>query len=212
MKDQYNAEIRRRRRVKEALDERYNPCLWQMPLTETNVFSMLAYVFPFNGVIQKILQKYFRREDRRKLMVSSYYLHATQRINPAYYSDRERMIVMLNRYRVTGDLDSFIRWLPFHEDRGSAHLIHMMIGVFFLDHYILNLHRTEVLLIALDHLQRGRKRFVTAEAHLAFNSLIAFAHYMNHEFSVSRTFVANELKNDEEFQERFLELIDKEAA
>lgn len=216
MKEQYNEEIRRRRAIKEKrerfLDEQFTPQIWRMPLNETNVFSMLAYIFPFNMVIKKILQKFFRMEDRRNLKLSSSYLQVTQNIFPGYYSDRERIIVMLNRYRVTGDLENFVKWLPFHSDKTSVHLIHLMVGLFFLDQYLNNLSKDEFLIISLSHFQKGQRNFQTIEARLAFHTLIAFAHYMNRDFQVSRLRIVEDLTDDEEFQGKFLRLVEQEAA
>lgn len=212
MKDQYNLEIRRRRNIKKILDDRYCPQIWTLPLNETTVFSTLAYVFKFNYVIERILQKFFGPEDRKRLLLSEKYLQLSRHIFPGYYSDRERIIVMLNRYQLTGDLEGFVKWLPFHKDKGNFHLVNLMLGLFFLDQYLNNLRREELLSISLSHLVKGQSRFKTIEAKLAFNTLIAFARYMNQDFQGSKLHIVNELNEDQEFQEKFLQLVDKEAA
>lgn len=213
-KDQYNEVIRKRRMlqvVKSAkerlIDERLCPSMWKMPINEQTVFSMLAYSFPFNHVILQILRKFFDLSGQTQLLVSSKYLYYSQNVFPGYYSDREKIVMILNRYRSSGDLQDFVKWLPFYADKSSGHLLHLMIGVFYLDQYLTNLKKINYLYISLDHLSKGQKDFENLESRLAFNGLIAFAHYMNQQFEISEDYLQKE--NEGEFQRKFLRLIKK---
>lgn len=94
---------------------------------------MLGHCFPFNRTIKRILGRFYHPNTCKELLVSSRYLYESRRVFHAYYSDRERIIVQLNRYLERGDIEQFIKWLPFYEQKSHLHLIHLIIGVFFLD-------------------------------------------------------------------------------
>lgn len=211
MKDQYNEQIRLRMKAlrnERLKDEWRCPQIWRFPLNEENVFSMLAHCFPFNYVLVRILTRFFPVNHSQNLLLSSKYLYESKHIFAGYYSDRERIVVMLNRYRVSENLDEFISWLPFFERKGSLHLIHLMIGVFFLDQYLSDLGNRTLLLVAISHLEKGKGRFRTYQAHLAFSSLIAFGHYMNQEFEDSLDYLE---KDKDELHTNFGELIRRVA-
>lgn len=213
MKDQFNEEIRKRAlhkfRTDKMRDEWLSPQIWKMPLTEANVFGMLAYTFPFNHVILKILQRFYKKMGAKKLLLSSRYLFESHKIFPGYYSDRERIVVMLNRYRSNGNIEEFVKWLPFNQDQSFSHLIHLMIGVFFLDQYLSQLNNQKLLTIAISHMEKGKGKFKSVEAHLAFSSLIAFGHYMNKEFENSMEYLDHQ--DTDELQDKFGSLLKKVA-
>lgn len=209
-KDHYNFVITQRARKKRIDDEWTCPEIWKFSLTEENVFALLGHCFPFNHVIKKIIGRFYNKCDSKNLLVSRRYLYETRKTFPAYYSDRERIVVQLNKYLMTGDLEQFVQWLPFYSEQKCSHLIHLMIGVFFLDRYLENLENESLLKISLTHLERGQTSFRSTEAHLAFTSLIAFGHYMNQDFDHSLEYLDRSDIND--FHRNFDGLIRKVAA
>jgi hypothetical protein len=209
-KDQYNFVITQRARMKRINDEWKCPKIWKFSLTEENVFALLGHCFPFNHVIKNIICRFYQKCNSKSLLVSSKYLYEARKTLPSYYSDRERIVVQLNKYLITGNLDQFVQWLPFYSEKKCSHLIHLMIGVFFLDRYLENLENDSLLKISITHLERGKSSFSTAEAHLVFTSLIAFAHYMNREFEHSLKYLDRSEIN--EFHRDFGGLIRKVAA
>lgn len=208
-KDQYNSELAKRLRKKRFQEEWRCPDIWKFSLTEENVFALLGHCFPFNHVIKKIICRFYKKTDSKQLLVSRRYLYETRKAFPAYYSDRERIVVQLNKYLMTGDLEQFVHWLPFYEEGKSAHLINLMIGVFFLDRYLENLEKESLLKIALVHLERGQASYRSPEAHLAFTSLIAFGYYMNKDFEHSLEYLDHAELN--EFHRDFDQLVRKVA-
>lgn len=210
-KDQFNQEVKKlktqKHRREALLDARYCPAIWTFPLNEQNVFTTLAYSFPFNHIIIRILRQFYSHTGPSELLLSSRYLYLTRKVIPSYYSEREQIVVMLNRYLINQDMDEFMRWLPFNQSRRFNHLIDLMLGVFALDVYLQDLQKIEYLHLALRHLVKGRGRFVSKRAKLAFTSLIAFCHYMNKDFHESMGCLEFKLQDD--FQQKFNELIVK---
>lgn len=191
------------------LDLRRYPEIWRLTVSEETVFSMLTHDFEFCPVIRKILEKSYPSKSQTRLLLSAKYLDTTRRIFPGYYSDRERIVVMLNRYLLSRNIREFIKWLPYFEDRKSAHIVRLMIGVFYLDRYLDNLYDKNLLSLTIMHLQKAFRGFKTQEGKTACGGLIAFAHYMNNEFQDSMSVLHDE---DSEFNEKFLTLLKKEIA
>lgn len=211
-KQQFNSQIRKKRERNRLKDDRLHPEIWKRELNENSLFSMLAHMVPINSTIKKVLVRYYPRVESKGLLLSAIYLKATYDIFPAYYSDRERLIVMLNRARHLDDLDQLVEWSDYHNNEFGGHYLHLMIGIYYLDRFVNDLSSKYCLKMALHNLLMAKKDFKTQEAHLAFNGLLALAHYLNQDFEESSNVVKLNLSSDHEFQERFLKLIEKEAA
>ena len=72
-KNQYNQEIRRRYAVQQAqsrIETISNPKLSEIPLTEENVFGMLAHFFPVNHLIIRILKQSVSPVQVKSLLLS----------------------------------------------------------------------------------------------------------------------------------------------
>jgi hypothetical protein len=211
-KDQYREEnskkiLRQRfkQRREEVLDERLTPAIWKFPLNERNVFKMLAYTFPINETITKILQRFFTPEGHRTLLLSSRYLFESKKISPFYYSDRERIVVMLNRLRATEDYHEFVNWLSFQKTKQNQHLLFLIGGVIFLDQYLDNLDSEHLLNTAIKYLYKAHHRHESEESSMAYSSLMAFCLYMKQDFKGSISYLKNRKEND--FQAQFSELL-----
>lgn len=208
-KDQYNSVITKRLRKERQLNEWRCPEIWRFTLNETNVFAMLGHCFPLNRTLKRIITRFFKRADSRQLLISSRYLYEARHVFPAYYSDRERLVVQLNKFQQNSDLDELVNWLPFYHEAGKLHLVHLMIGVLFLNEYLSHLHRKPLLESALYHLKKARYNYETHDGHLAFTSLIAFGHYMHQDFETSLTYL--DQAETDVFHQKFDELIRKVA-
>ena len=215
-KDQYNSEIRKRNTKKSArdakdhiLDQIYFPEINRMKVFEGSIFAMLAYRFPLNPVISRIIQRFISDEHLKELILSPRYLHDNKKTYPRYYSERERIVVIMNRFCVSGNINEFISWIQFQTDKSTFHYIHLMIGVNFLDHYLDRpFRRDESLDISIRYLEKASLNFSSEESKLTINSLLAFGHYMNRDFVKSAGYL--KIKNSE-FEVGFMELINKVA-
>lgn len=208
-KDQYNAVITARLRKQRQQDEWRCPEIWKFTLNEKNVFAMLGHCLPLNLVLKKIITRFYKRADSRQLLVSSRYLFEARNVFPAYYSDRERLVVQLNKFQQNQRIDDLLHWLPFYEDRSKLHLIHLTLGVLILNEYLSRLDEERLLVSALHHLEQAKSQYETPEGHLAFTSLIAFGHYMHQDFEGSLLYLDRIETN--EFHQKFDELIRKVA-
>lgn len=215
-KDQYNNEIMKRKRMKTAreakdrvLDQIYFPEINRMKVFEESIFAMLAYRFPLNPVISRNKQRFISDEHLKELILSPRYLNDNKKTYPRYYSERERIVVIINRFCGSGNINEFIIWIQFQTDKSTFHYIHLMIGVIFLDHYLDRpFRRDESLDISIRYLEKASFNFSSEESKLTINSLLAFGHYMNREFVKSAAYL--KIKNTE-FEVGFMELINKVA-
>ncbi len=185
MKDQYNEEIRKRIRLKERRSYRENSRFKQFKVTEESVFIMLAHEISFTPSLQRLLLRFFPESDSSELCQGGNSLTRARNIFPGYYSDRERIVVMLNQYRISGDFQEFVDWLPFYEERESKKMLHLLLGIFLLDEYLLHLNNSNILELSIVHLERAQCTFQTMQANLAYSSLLAFAYYMDQNFEKS---------------------------
>ncbi len=209
MKDQYNSVIRRRKRIAAVADEIHCPKLHEKEISEETVFGFLAYGCKFHHVINKIFQKYISENHGSTLQVSNVYLYFTRKIFPGYYSDRERMVAMLNRYKQNENFEDFLSWTDYFSSSRYGQYIHLMIGVFILDIYLQNLKNFQRLNLAIIHLEKAQKSFKLEGSKLAFNTLLAFCYYLREDFDSSvRLLNVNEEKR---FHQDFVELIRKAA-
>ncbi len=215
-KDEYNTEIRKRKSEKLTItgrerlkDQIYFPRINKMKIDEESIYAMLAYCFPLNPVISRILQRFISNTHMKELILSPRYLFSTQKMCPKYYSDRERIVAIMNRYRVQGNIYEFINLVQFQSDKSTFHYIHLLIGIIFLNHYIDgSSYKDECLLISIRHLEKANRNFEREDSKLTTKSLIAFAYYLFRDFERAGTYLNptnNNLEND------FLELIKKVA-
>ncbi len=142
-KDQYNEVIRLRRmhaeiqKAKDAkIDESLYPQLWRYELSEDTVFPLIAYRFPLHRVLSSVMQRFIKHCQVDELTLSSRYLQNTEKIFPAYYSDRERAVVILNRFKNNEKWEELFNWLSFFSERGHHPHMHLMLGVLFLNKYL----------------------------------------------------------------------------
>jgi hypothetical protein len=196
-KKQYNSEVSRlaqRDRSEEykhrILDRVVNPNLAFRDLTEETYFAALADNFPLHRVLRKILNRYIESETGKELRATSKYLYVTRNIFPGYYSDKERIIALLNRYRSKVNLFEVIEWSEFQTDPETFHYIHFLVGLIAFDNYLEFYEegrstKPHCLEVAIHHLQKAKSGFRHSSAVLATNGVLAFAHYMNQDFSAS---------------------------
>lgn len=216
-KDQYNRELRRRRRYEEfrkQQEERQNrrefPELWKMDLSEESVFSFIAYTYPLHRVLKNLLQKFVGPCDGKGLLLSERYLSKTSKLCPAAYSDRERSVVILNRFKANEDWEKLFGWLGFYTDHGSHPEMHFMLGVMYLDRFLKEMDQTIWLEQSIIQFERMGEWSDREDFLKAMDALRAFAHYMNRDFSGALGDL--EKKRTEKFGEAFTELINKLAA
>ncbi|MBA2404588.1 MAG: hypothetical protein H0V66_07445 [Bdellovibrionales bacterium] len=215
-KDQYNQKIKARRNEKlsraaknRIIDDIYCPRIHEFKIDEQSIFAMLAYHFPLHPVIKNILQRFIDQDYKKALSLSPRYLYETQNIFPGYYSDRERIVAMMNRFKATRDINEFIEWVQFQTNEATFHYLHFLIGIILLDHYLENdCTKNECLDISIHHLEKAAIKFVRDDSKKTSNGLIAFGHYLNRDFERSASYLQD---RNNEFQNNFVELIKKVA-
>ncbi len=213
-KDQYNQEIFKRnisKRIRQTfskfLEERQAPSIWALPIDEENVLKLLGYCFPINPIIKKIIQRFYDSTGHRSLLLSSRFIFSMRNVPPIYFSDRERFVVMLNRFRNNEDKEEFFKWLPLYQKNGQEHLLYLVIAILVLDHYLDNLSSVHLLEFSVKYLNRSFLHLETSQGQLTLSTLLAFCLYMRRDFKSS--IICLQARRDNELQAKFGELIRK---
>lgn len=216
-KDQYNEQIRLRKiaaklkAIREELrDAREFPQIWQFNLNEETVFSLIAYDFKLHRTLNLLLQRFISPGLEDELRLSSSYLFNTEKIFPAYYSDRERAVVMLNRFKASKDMEELFKWVSFFTHQGYHPYLHLLLGVLFLDRYLSQLNQKIWLQEAIQHLRRVGNWVRNHDCQKALSAVQALAWYLNQDFEKASGCL--KLKENESFEKEFAELIQKMAA
>lgn len=209
-KDQYNKVIRERRKAAALRDAREFPTLWQYQLSEDTVFPLIAYRFPLHRVLERLLQKFIKNQQSCELLLSSRYLYETNKIHPGYYSDRERAVVILNRFDNNQKWEELFYWLSFFSERGHHPHMHLMLGILFLDKYLNSTHQEIWLTQSIHHLRRVENWVEREDSQKALNAIQALAHYLNRDFDRAMGYLG--IRKQKTFEEDFAELMDKMAA
>ncbi len=216
-KDQYNEELRRRRissdaklARREIIDRSLFPQLWKYQITEDSVFPLIAYGFPLHRVLKTLLQRFIKHEQVDDLILSSQYLYNTEKICPAYYSDRERSVVILNRFNNNNKWEELFNWISFFSERGHHPHMHLMLGIMFLNKYLHCTHQDVWLKQSIHHLLRVENWVEREDTRKALSSVQALAHYLNRDFDKAMGYLG--IGKKKTFEEDFAELIDKLAA
>ena len=214
-KDQYNNVIQRRRELSKAREKRdvYKdrssfPNIWKRECDEESVFSFIGYNFPLQDVLSKLLQNYISIDKKENLRLSNSYLFHTKKIFPGYYSDRERIIVILNRFQNSEDFEELDYWLEFQYPKTSHPSANLLMGVLFLNEYLLNLKEDVWLHRAIFQLENVRPIIKQENTILTLNALLAFSYYMSNEFDKSVIYLEPQR---EKFGIEFTNLIKKSA-
>lgn len=211
-KDQYNYEIQRRKAVLQSryrADEIAHPKLWDMELTEENFFSYLVLFFPANHLIIRILRQSVSQTEVKNLLLSWGQVYQLQAVYPAYYSDREKIILLLNHYRFKRDIDKIVELIHFFEEDSQSCYWKLFIGLIFLDLYLNNLEAENLLDSSISHLGDVDRLVKREESQKAAGALLAFCYYMKKEFQKSS--LCLKTTNPEKFHDRFEDLIRKVA-
>lgn len=212
-KDQYNSEIRRRNEIeirKLRLDEIENVSWSSMNLTEETVFSMLAYFFPVDHLILKIIRQSLGEEADKSLLLSWKQIHQMKHVFTGYYSDREKVILMLNHYVHCQDLKKVFEVLSYLENQEENRFAKVIIGVILLDAYLGDLKSTGLLDKTVAVFENVRALMSTQKSHTILDSLLAFCFYMKKDFAKSRSLllVTSEPRT---FQAKFRILVSEAA-
>ena len=214
-KDQYNNVIQRRRalfKAKEKRDEYKDrssfPQIWKRECDEESLFSFIGYNFPLQDVLSKILKKYISIDKKENLLLSNSYLFHTKKIFPGYYSERERIVVILNRFQDSEDFTGLAKWLEFQSKATKHPFTNLLMGVLFLNEYLLNLSEDIWLHRAIFQLENVRPIIKQENTILTLNALLAFSYYMSNEFHKSVTYLEPQR---EKFGIEFTNLIKKSA-
>jgi hypothetical protein len=216
-KDQYNEVIRQRKlsdrlqQEKQAkLDAREFPQLWHLHLSEDNVFPLIAYDFPLHRVLTNLLQRFIKPGAEHELRLSSRYLINTRKVCPAYYSDRERAVVILNRFQNNQEWEELFHWVSFFSERGYYPHMHFMLGVIFLDKYLHQTHQDIWLKQSIHHLRKVENWVEREDSRKALSSVQALAFYLNRDFDRALGYLG--VRKQKTFEEDFAELMDRLAA
>ena len=214
-KDQYNNVIKRRRallRVQEKRDEFIDrssfPKIWERECDEESVFSYIGYNFPLQDVLSKLIQKFIPIDKKENLTLSKSYLFHTKKIFPGYYSDRERTVVLYNRFQENVDYIKLGKWLEFQSDDSNQPFTNLLLGVLFLNEYLLNLNDEIWLHRAIFQLEKVKAKIFHKNSRLTLNAVLAFSYYMSNEFDKSVTYLE---PRKEKFGDDFKELIKRVA-
>lgn len=186
-KDQYNREIDKRN-VKayrrESEDNGLFPRIWEFPVTEETVFSLLAYLFPFNHLIVRILREAIPSDFKGELLLRRKVY--CKNLFPGYYSDHERLVIVMNRYREDHDVEDVINWLGYYgKEETPSRYWNLIIGLIFLDLYLKDLRQGNLLTRAIKHLGMVDAWVENEDSKYATGSLLAFCYYMNQDFDES---------------------------
>lgn len=216
-KDQYNEQIRLRKlaaKIKELRleqrDEKEFPQLWNFNLSEETVFALIAFDFPLHRVIMNLLQRFVRPGLEHELRLSSRYLCNTEKICPAYYSDRERAVVILNRFQSSNEWETLFRWMSCFSERGYHPHMHLMLGILFLNKYLSHMHQDIWLIEAIHHLRRAEAWVKNPDCQKALSAVQALAWYLRRDFEKALSYLG--VRQKKTFEEEFSDLIDKMAA
>ena len=214
-KDQYNNVIKRRialLRVQEKRDEYIDrssfPKIWERECDEESVFSYIGYNFPLQDVLSKLLQQFIMPDKKEDLRLGGSYLFHTKKIFPGYYSDRERIIVILNRFKDSGNFEELNYWLEFQSSQKNHPFSNLLLGVLFLNEYLLNLSEDVWLHKAIFQLEKVKPSLKNELSTQTLYAVLAFSYYMSNEFDKSITYLE---PRKEQFGIDFTNLIKKSA-
>ncbi len=178
------------------------PKVWNKTLEDEEVFSFIAHSLPLSEVIYEILARYVDDSKRFELSLSSRYLNNTRKIFPGYYSDKERTVVLLNRFKnEKRNWSELFYWVGFLSERKRHPHVHFLLGVLFLDQYINNLGQNIWIEKSISQLIKSQKHITHPECQKALRALLAFAHYMNQDYETSMEELVGEAAQLNNFSE-----------
>ena len=215
-KAQYNSVINRRRALsvvktkrEEIIEEITFPQIWKKEISEEAIFSFVGYNFRLERNLAKLIQSYVAPDTKELLRLSENYLNRTDSVFPGYYSDRERVIVILNRFRESKSIDGLCKWIEFSSSEGNQGYNHFLLGVLNLNEFLVSLCEGNLLSNAIIHLSRARDGFQEERSLEAIRAVLAFAHYMNNDFNKSLKILTPLRENP--LEKNFYELIKNSA-
>lgn len=217
LKDQYNEEIRQRRMrasIQNAKDNILHahefPQIWNLNLSEETVFPFIAYEFPLHRVLENLLQRFIPTGMERELRLGEKYLRNTRNAIPAYFSDRERATVILNRFQNNDEWEELFHWISFFSARGNHPHMHLMLGIIFLDKYLRHSKHEVWLQQSIHHLKKVENWVEREDSRKALAAVQALGFYLNRDFNRALGYLG--VRQKKTFEEDFAELIDRVAA
>lgn len=166
------------------------PKVWHKSLGDEEVFSFVTYCLPMSEIIYEILSRYIDENKKFELRLSSRYLNKTKNIFPGFYSDRERIIVLLNRFkRDDRNWDELFYWIGFLSKKKGHPYMHFFLGILFLDQYIQKMDQEIWIQKSISQLSKALRHIKHTECRKALGALLAFAHYLDNDFDTSMKIV-----------------------
>lgn len=212
-KAQYIAVLKEKQaeaRLKRKKEEELFPQVWNLNLCEESVFSFIAHDMPMEKVLEKLVRKFIGPEKAVDLKLSWRYLFNTHKNFPGYFSDREKTVVIFNRFRTQDrDWSQLFYWVSFLSEEKDHPYTHLLLSVMFLDQYINHLHQEIWLEQSLKHLHMIETAFSLPESKRAIEALLAFGYYMQRDFNRSLLYIS--ANKEEDFEHEFEGLIKKLA-
>lgn len=169
--------------------ERDFPQVWKIKLTDQEVFSFFYYVYPVHPVIRKVLENTSSvRSSECRIPLSVKYIWKAKGIFPGYYSDNERLIIMIAKYIWDQQIDEFDSWLKFFSNTSDQRIVQFLLGIIALNDYLKSGSGESLLLSAQFHFSRASK---SDPDNRTFKAMFYFSSYMRQEiplYSFSRFF------------------------
>jgi hypothetical protein len=206
-KNQYNQVVRKRKQSAKTkaqkdylLEKRIFPQIWNFQDDEESVLSFIAYNFFIQDVISKLLKKFISPEKKDNFRLSGEYLGHVDKICPGYYSHRERIVVILNRFNDVKYIDELSYWVEFQSSEQDHPLTDLVLGMLYLNAYLNNLDHEILLHKSILHLSKAEPVIKKEASKNALKAVLAFSYYMSRDFDKSVSYLGKWRGFEEDFQ------------
>jgi hypothetical protein len=198
-----NASLRARQDFHE---RRLYPAIWALPINPESILGLTYQVLPEYSVLSRLMRSYVKKEEGSSLLLCLGYVHRTKRVPLGYFSERERLVVTLNRYRYFRDPEDLMKGAQMEDQSTSwTPLWHMVNGLVLLHEFTRSLSAAGELKKAIAHLSIADREIGHPALRQVLAAVLSFSHYMNKDFDQS--FKSLRLVQDEALERKFESLM-----
>lgn len=191
------------------LKEREFPHIWKAKWDLDQLLSMILKDISLHRALSRVILESFRplKSNSCTLNLSQKYLHNTKNILPSYYSDRERIIVIINRYNSESFDENLIYWSNFFCKKDSSTEIQLVLGILLLDHSLKKDLNREKIKDSISYIESANSRRQPIKYKHLNSAILAFAYYLIDD--LEKSLKTTEALNNILFFQRFAKLIAK---
>ena len=104
----------------------------RIEIHEKSVLNFMVKYFPLQAGLKNFLVKYFKLDLKSDLLLSNKFIYSNKKILRSYFTDREKLLMAINLYRLSHFRQDLLTWLDETESAREKSMAHMILSIMYI--------------------------------------------------------------------------------